>query len=54
MDKHDNTPTVDTTVVTKRRERKKRNAEQLDADAKQLIENNAEEDDILSDGEVPF
>ena len=55
VDKHDNTPTVDTTVVTKRRERKKRNAEQLDADAKQLIENNAEtEDDILSDGEVPF
>ena len=48
------TPTVGTDVVTKRRERKKRNAEQLDADAKQLIENNAEEDDVLSDGEVPF
>ena len=55
VDKHDNTPTVDTTVVTKRRERKKRNAAQLDADAQQLIDNNAEtEDDILSDGEVPF
>ena len=48
------TPTVGTDVVTKRRERKKRNAEQLDADAQQLIENNAEEDDVLSDGEVPF
>ena len=54
VEKSDNTPTVDTPVVTKRRERKKRNAEQLDADAKQLIDNNAEEDDVLSDGDVPF
>lgn len=41
-DKPAETPTVGDTVVTKRRERKKRNAEQLDTDAKQLIENNAE------------
>lgn len=54
VDKPENTPTMGDTVVTKRRERKKRNAEQLDADAQQLIDNNADEDDVLSDGEVPF
>lgn len=54
-DKPKETPTVGDTVVTKRRERKKRNAEQLDADAKQLIENNAEPDaeEVLTDT-VPF
>ena len=54
-DKPAETPTVGDTVVTKRRERKKRNAEQLDADAKQLIENNAEPDaeEVITDT-VPF
>jgi hypothetical protein len=46
--------------ATKRRERKKRNAEQLDADAKQLIENNAEAnpeadaEGIIAEDTVPF
>lgn len=56
-DKPVDTPTVGTDVVTKRRERKKRDAEQLDADAKQLIDNNkeAEEtDEIISGETVPF
>lgn len=54
------TPTVGDTVVTKRRERKKRNAEQLDADAKQLINNNAEPnpeadaEGIIAGDTVPF
>lgn len=64
------TVTVDTTTgevvekaedkPTKRRERKKRNAEQLDTDAKQLIENNAEPnpeadaEGIIAGDDVPF
>ena len=54
------TPTVGDTVVTKRRERKKRDAEQVDADAKQLIENNAEPnpeadaEGIIAGDTVPF
>ena len=42
---------------SKRRERKKRNADQLDADAKQLIDNNAETvdaEEIISGDTVPF
>lgn len=50
------TPTSDVgdTVVTKRRERKKRNAEQLDADTKQLIDNNMEAEGIMANETVPF
>lgn len=59
-DKSEDKPTVGDTVVTKRRERKKRNAEQLDTDAKQLIENNAEPnpeadaEGIIAGDTVPF
>ena len=51
---------MDDKPATKRRERKKRNAEQLDADAKQLIDNNAEPnpeadaEGIIAGDTVPF
>ena len=46
------TPTMGNSVVTKRRERKKRDAEQLDADAERLKK--AIDEGILPNGEVPF
>lgn len=58
-DNTEDKPTVDNTVVTKRRERKKRNADQLEADAKQLIDNNKETEvvdaeGIIANDTVPF